>query len=86
MPSQVNSLVKSAMEKFGSSTIDILVNNAGVAFNRKLIDTSEEEWGPNNKYQFEGCFSFYKGSSSIHDFKGVRSNIECQFWCWQGWF
>ena len=44
MPSQVNSLVKSAMEKFGSSTIDILVNNAGVAFNRKLIDTSEEEW------------------------------------------
>jgi 3-oxoacyl-[acyl-carrier protein] reductase len=43
--SQVNSLVKSTMEKFGSNTIDILVNNAGVAFNRKLIDTSqEEEW------------------------------------------
>ena len=27
IPSQVNSLVKSAMEKFGSRTIDILVNN-----------------------------------------------------------
>ena len=44
IPSEVNSLVKSAIERFGSNTIDILVNNAGVAFNRKLIDTSEEEW------------------------------------------
>ena len=42
--SQVDSVIKSTIEKFGSSTIDILVNNAGVAFNRKLIDTSEEEW------------------------------------------
>jgi 3-oxoacyl-[acyl-carrier protein] reductase len=44
IPSEVNSLVKLAIEKFGSSTIDTLVNNAGVAFNRRLIDTSEEEW------------------------------------------
>jgi 3-oxoacyl-[acyl-carrier protein] reductase len=36
IPSQVNSLVRSAMEKFGSNAIDILVNNAGVAFNKKL--------------------------------------------------
>jgi 3-oxoacyl-[acyl-carrier protein] reductase len=42
--SEVNSLVKLTIEKFGSNTIDILVNNAGVAFNRRLIDTSEEEW------------------------------------------
>lgn len=32
IPSHVNSLVKLAIEKFGSNTIDILVNNAGVAF------------------------------------------------------
>ena len=29
IPSQVNSLVKSTIERFGSNTIDILVNNAG---------------------------------------------------------
>jgi 3-oxoacyl-[acyl-carrier protein] reductase len=43
IPSEVNSLVKLTIEEFGSSTIDILVNNAGVAFNRKLVYTSEEE-------------------------------------------
>src|SRR5215216_3139754 len=36
IPLEVNSLVKSAIEKFGSETIDILVNNAGVALNRNL--------------------------------------------------
>jgi 3-oxoacyl-[acyl-carrier protein] reductase len=42
--SQVDSLVKSAINKFGTDTIDILVNNAGVAFNKILVDTSEKEW------------------------------------------
>jgi 3-oxoacyl-[acyl-carrier protein] reductase len=42
--SQVNSLIKSTIEKFGSDSIDILVNNAEVVFRKKLIDTSEEEW------------------------------------------
>ena len=42
--SQVNSLVQSAVDKFGSETIGILVNNAGVAFDKKLVDTSEDEW------------------------------------------
>ena len=41
---QVNSLIKSTLDKFGSSNIDILVNNAGVAFNKKIIDTSDQEW------------------------------------------
>ena len=41
--SHVNSLVQSAVDKFGSETINILVNNAGVAFDKKLLDTSEEE-------------------------------------------
>ncbi|MGH9925262.1 MAG: SDR family NAD(P)-dependent oxidoreductase [Nitrososphaeraceae archaeon] len=36
--SQVNPLVQSAVDKFGSETIDILVNNAGVAFDKKLVD------------------------------------------------
>ena len=57
--SQVNSLVKSA-EKFGSKTIDILVNNAGVAFNRKLIDTSEEEWDQTINTNLKGAFLFTK--------------------------
>ena len=57
--SQVDSLVKSA-EKFGSKTIDILVNNAGVAFNKKLIDTSEEEWDQTINTNLKGAFLFTK--------------------------
>jgi 3-oxoacyl-[acyl-carrier protein] reductase len=60
IPSQVNSLVRSAMEKFGGNTIDILVNNAGVAFNRKLIDTSEEEWDQTINSNLKGAFLFTK--------------------------
>ena len=57
--SQVNSLVKLAIEKFGSNTIDILVKN-GVAFNRKLIDTSEEEWDQTINSNLKGAFLFTK--------------------------
>ena len=60
IPSEVNSLVKSAIEKFGSGTIDILVNNAGVAFNRKLVDTSDEEWDQTINSNLKGAFLFAK--------------------------
>ena len=60
IPSQVNSLVKSMIEKFKSKTIDILVNNAGVAFNKKLIDTSEEEWDQTITTNLKGAFLFTK--------------------------
>jgi 3-oxoacyl-[acyl-carrier protein] reductase len=60
IPSQVNSLVKLTIEKLGSKTIDILVNNAGVAFNRKLIDTSEEEWDQTVNTNLKGAFNFTK--------------------------
>ena len=60
IPSQVNSLVRSTIEKFGSKTIDILVNNAGVAFNKKLIDTSEEEWDQTTNTNLKGAFLFAK--------------------------
>jgi 3-oxoacyl-[acyl-carrier protein] reductase len=60
IPSQVNSLVKSTIDKFESNTIDILVNNAGVAFNRKLIDTSEEEWDQTINSNLKGAFLFAK--------------------------
>jgi 3-oxoacyl-[acyl-carrier protein] reductase len=62
IPSEVNSLVKLAIEKFGSSTIYILVNNAGVAFNRKLIDTSEEEWDQTINSNLKGAFLFTKAA------------------------
>ncbi|MFL6423183.1 MAG: SDR family NAD(P)-dependent oxidoreductase [Nitrososphaeraceae archaeon] len=58
--SQVNSLVKLVIEKFRSDTIDILVNNAGVVFNRKLIDTSEEEWDQTINSNLKGAFLFTK--------------------------
>jgi 3-oxoacyl-[acyl-carrier protein] reductase len=58
--SQVVSVVKSAIDKFGSETIDILVNNAGVAFNKKLIDTSEQEWSQTINTNLKGAFLFTK--------------------------
>ena len=58
--SQVISVVKSAIDKFGSETIDILVNNAGVAFNKKLIDTSEQEWSQTINTNLKGAFLFTK--------------------------
>jgi 3-oxoacyl-[acyl-carrier protein] reductase len=58
--SQVDSLVQSAVDKFGSETIDILVNNAGVAFDKKLLDTSEEEWDQTIDTNLKGAFLFTK--------------------------
>ena len=40
--SQIGSLIRSTVEKFGSEIIDILVNNATVAFNKRLVDTVPE--------------------------------------------
>ena len=60
IPSEVNSLVKSAIEKFGSETIDILVNNAGVTLNRKLVVTSNEEWDQIINSNLKGAFLFAK--------------------------
>ncbi|MFL6523371.1 MAG: SDR family oxidoreductase [Nitrososphaera sp.] len=59
-PSEVNSLVKSTIEKFGSETIDILVNNASVTVNRKLVDTSDEEWDQIINSNLNGAFLFTK--------------------------
>jgi 3-oxoacyl-[acyl-carrier protein] reductase len=56
--SQVDSLIKSTIDKFGSHSIDILVNNAGVAFKKKLIDTSEEEWNKTINTNLKGAFLF----------------------------
>src|SRR5918994_12293 len=58
--SQVNSLVRSAVDRFGSETIDILVNNAGVAFDKKLVDTSEDEWDQTIDTNLKGAFLFTK--------------------------
>jgi 3-oxoacyl-[acyl-carrier protein] reductase len=58
--SQVNYVVKSAVDKFGSETIDILVNNAGVAFDKSLVDTSEDEWDRTINTNLKGAFLFTK--------------------------
>ena len=58
--SQVNALVQSAADKFGIDTIDILVNNAGVAFDKKLVDTSEDEWDHTIDTNLKGAFLFTK--------------------------
>jgi 3-oxoacyl-[acyl-carrier protein] reductase len=58
--SQVNSLLRSTIDIFGSETIDILVNNAGIAFNKNLIDKSEEEWDQTINTNLKGAFLFAK--------------------------
>jgi 3-oxoacyl-[acyl-carrier protein] reductase len=58
--SQVDSLIRSTIEKFGSETIDILVNNAGIAFNKRLVDTSEQEWDQTINTNLKGSFLFTK--------------------------
>jgi 3-oxoacyl-[acyl-carrier protein] reductase len=58
--SDVNFLVQSAVNKFGSETIDILVNNAGVAFDKKLLDTTEVEWDQTINTNLKGAFLFSK--------------------------
>jgi NAD(P)-dependent dehydrogenase (short-subunit alcohol dehydrogenase family) len=77
IPSHVNSLVKSTIEKFGSKTIDMLVNNAGVAFNKKLIDTSEEDWDQTINTNLKGAFLFAKAvlPYTISKGSGVVINV-----------
>ncbi len=41
-PSSVNSLIRTAIEKFGR--VDILVNNAGIMFRSRIAEISTEEW------------------------------------------
>ena len=41
--SEVDYLIKLTIAKF--KFINILVNNAGIVFVKRLLDTSEEEWG-----------------------------------------
>jgi NAD(P)-dependent dehydrogenase (short-subunit alcohol dehydrogenase family) len=81
MSSQVDSLIRSTIDKFGSggddvdnnnsgdgsNGIDILVNNAGVAFNRKLIDTTEQEWDQTINTNLKGHVSVYEGRHSLYD-------------------
>ena len=71
MPYQVNSLIRLTIEKFGN--IDILVNNAGVAFNKKLVDTSEKEWDQTINTNLRSYF-LYKGCTSFHVCKKIRSH------------
>ena len=52
--SQVDNLVKNAVEKFGG--VDILVNNAGIFTAKKLVDTTEKEWDEILAVNLKGAF------------------------------
>lgn len=75
--SHVNSLVHLAVDKFGSKTIDILVNNAGVAFDKKLLDTTEDEWDQTINTNLKGAFLFTKAvlPHMINSRSGVILNV-----------
>ena len=84
--SQVNSLVQSAADKFGSESIGILVNNAGVAFDKKLVDTSEEEWDQIMDTNLKGAFLLTKAVLPYMTQKELWNYGKCKFWGRQIWF
>jgi 3-oxoacyl-[acyl-carrier protein] reductase len=51
---EVDYLIQKTIDKF--KAIDILVNNAGIVFNKKLIDTSEEEWDKTIEINLKSAF------------------------------
>jgi len=71
--SQVNSLMTAAVDRFGSDSIDILVNNAGVAFDKKLVDTSEDEWDQTIDTNLKGAFLLTK--AALHHMIQRKSGI-----------
>ena len=73
--SQVNSLIKSTIDKFGG--IDILINNAGIVFVKKLISTSEEEWDQIININLKSAFLFTKAvlPYMINKKSGVIINV-----------
>ena len=73
--SQVNSLIKSTIDKFGG--IDILINNAGIVFVKKLISTSEEEWDQIININLKSAFLFTKAvlPHMINKKSGVIINV-----------
>jgi 3-oxoacyl-[acyl-carrier protein] reductase len=56
----VNSLITSAVDRFGRDSIDVLVNNAGIAIDKKLVDTSEDEWDQTINTNLKGVFLITK--------------------------
>jgi 3-oxoacyl-[acyl-carrier protein] reductase len=75
--SDVNSLVQPAVDKFGSETMEILVINAGVAFDKKLLDTTEVEWDRTINTNLKGAFLFTKAilPHMIKNRSGVILNV-----------
>ncbi|NLJ40974.1 MAG: 3-oxoacyl-[acyl-carrier-protein] reductase [Clostridiales bacterium] len=62
-PKQVNSIIESVMEKWG--TLDILVNNAGITRDGLLIRMKEEDWDRVVDISLKGVFNCTKAVSRI---------------------
>jgi 3-oxoacyl-[acyl-carrier protein] reductase len=73
--SEVYSLIKATIEKFGG--IDILVNNAGIVFVKELVDTSELEWDQTIDINLKGTFLCTKAALPfmISNKSGVIINV-----------
>jgi 3-oxoacyl-[acyl-carrier protein] reductase len=73
--SEVYSLIKATIEKFGG--IDILVNNAGIVFVKELVDTSEWEWDQTIDINLKGAFLCTKAALPfmISNKSGVIINV-----------
>lgn len=73
--SDVDSLVKKTIEKFGR--VDILVNNAGIAIAKKLADTTEKEWDETLSSNLKSAFLCCKAvlPYMLHNNAGTIINV-----------
>jgi NAD(P)-dependent dehydrogenase (short-subunit alcohol dehydrogenase family) len=55
---EVNRFVKEVLNNY--VRIDVLINNAGISYVKKLIDTTEEEWGKTLDINLKGVFLLSK--------------------------
>jgi len=73
--SEVEHLIKSTIDRFKS--IDILVNNAGIAYVKKLIETTEDEWDKTIDINLKSSFLCTRAALPfmIKDRSGVIVNV-----------
>ncbi|MBA3890254.1 MAG: SDR family oxidoreductase [Gemmatimonadaceae bacterium] len=81
--SEVDRLVKCAVERFGS--LDVMVNNAAISTNQELIETEEEDWDRVMAINLKGVFFGCKRAiqqmltqDAVDDVRGRIVNVSSQ--------
>jgi len=70
---QVDSLVKSTVEKFGK--IDVMVNNAGVGTSGSALDTTDDVWHQTIEVNLSGVFYGIRAAANAMKNAGTKGSI-----------